>query len=157
MDVRACIHSLTHTEKKKLACTFVHLTLLKHLVYMLSFMDHTLRVAKLPNLWFFFFLFHWIYTIHKLSFEYISTVTHSALVNFLCFCHTGSIFCCECSLFLWGNQTETCSGNTQCQTFTLLPPRFWKHHLKKIFSDSALGHRSRERYYSTLFIYILWW
>lgn len=48
-------------------------------------------------------------------------------------------------------------ANIQCQPLTLLLIHFWKQHLKKIFSNSSLGLRSREHYYSTLFIYILWW
>lgn len=49
--VRVCAHAWRHTHRKWLACTFVHLTLHKHLIYMFSFTDHTLRVAKLFSMW----------------------------------------------------------------------------------------------------------
>lgn len=58
---------------------------------------------------------------------------------------------------LTGSQAETCMSPAQSTcVFTLLPLHFWKRQSKKIFSNSTLGLRSSERYYSALFIYILW-
>lgn len=55
MDVCTC--ALMHLyekkkEEKRLACMLIHLTLHKHLIYVFSFTDHTLRVAKVLKCFF---------------------------------------------------------------------------------------------------------
>lgn len=104
------MHTHTHRRRKRLACTFVHLTLHKHLIYVFSFTDHTLWVSKLLNMWNgFFFIF-----MVELTFK--STANLDMLASFifllLCSCHMGTISCLSTTLvtlsLLCGSQSETC-------------------------------------------------